>query len=312
MKPEQLTLPAADPCPAADPHPAAGPSPAAAPSPAEPWTQVIRPVTGWFDLHLADLWRYRDLVGLFVWRDFVSVYKQTILGPLWYLIQPLFTTLVFTVVFGKLAALPTDGLPQPLFYLTGLVAWQYFATCLTKTSNTFVGNAGIFGKVWFPRLTVPLSVVISNLIGFAIQLLLFAGFYLYYLAQGATIAPQGALLLVPLLILQMAALGLGFGIIVSSLTTKYRDLTHLVGFGTQLWMYATPIVYPTSLVPERWQWAMALNPMAPVIEGFRYAFLGSGTFNSGAWAVSLLITVLVLFAGIVLFSRVEKSFMDTV
>lgn len=281
-------------------------------APQAPWTQTIRPVSGWFDLHLADLWRYRDLVGLFVWRDFVAVYKQTILGPLWYLIQPLFTTLVFTVVFGRLAGLPTDGLPQPLFYLTGLVAWQYFSNCLTRTSNTFVGNAGIFGKVWFPRLTVPLSVVISNLIGFAIQLLLFAGFYLYYLAQGAALAPQWTLLLVPLLIVQMAALGLGFGIIVSSLTTKYRDLAQLVGFGTQLWMYATPIVYPVSMVPERWQWVMAINPMAPLVEGFRFAFLGSGAFSLHSYGVSLAVTAAVLFVGIVLFSRVEKSFMDTV
>lgn len=276
------------------------------------WTEVIRPVSGWFDLHLNELWRYRDLIMLFVRRDFVSVYKQTILGPLWYLIQPVFTTIVFTVIFGKVANIPTDGIPQPLFYLSGIVAWQYFSGCLNKTSSTFVGNAGIFGKVYFPRLTVPLSVVISNLVSFAIQLLLFGGVILYYLAQGAAISLQWSVLLVPLLILQMAALGLGFGIIVSSLTTKYRDLTQLVGFGVQLWMYASPVVYPTSMIPEKYRWLMALNPMAPIIEAFRYAFLGVGTVNVGSMAISAVMTVVILVIGIILFSRIEKSFMDTV
>lgn len=276
------------------------------------WTSVIRPVSGWFDIHLSELWRYRDLVMLFVQRDFVAVHKQTILGPIWFLIQPLFTTIIFTVIFGKVARIPTDGLPQPLFYMSGIVFWNYFSSCLNKTSNTFAGNAGIFGKVWFPRLTVPLSIVISNLITFAIQFSLFLSFLIYFLLKGSTINPQPAIFFIPFLILQMAALGLGFGIIVSSLTTKYRDLSYLVGFGVQLWMYATPIVYPISQIPAKYQWVIALNPMAPVIEAFRYAFLGAGTVVPWQMGLSVMTTLIILTTGIILFSRVEKSFMDTV
>jgi lipopolysaccharide transport system permease protein len=276
------------------------------------WTSTIKPVSGWFDIHISEIWRYRDLIMLFVQRDFVSVYKQTILGPLWFLIQPLFTTVIFTVIFGKVAKIPTDGLPQPLFYMAGVVAWSYFSGCLNKTSNTFVGNAGIFGKVWFPRLTVPISNVISSLVSFGIQFALFLCFLLYYYTAGTSVRITPLVLLAPLLILQMAALGLGFGIIVSSLTTKYRDLTHLVGFGVQLWMYATPVVYPISQIPPKWQWVIALNPMSPVIEVFRYIFLGAGTVNGFQIGMSILTTFLVLFIGIVLFSRIEKSFMDTV
>ncbi len=242
----------------------------------------------------------------------MAVYKQTILGPLWFLFQPLFTTLVFTVVFGRIAKLSTDGLPQILFYLSGIVAWNYFSGCLNKTSDTFVANAGIFGKVWFPRLAVPISIVISSLITFAIQFLLFMGFWFYFFINGSTINPQPLIMLLPFLIVQMAALGLGCGIIISSLTTKYRDLTQLVGFGVQLWMFATPIVYPTSQIPERFQWIIALNPMSPIIEVFRYSFLGAGTINPSHIALSVLTTMVILFIGIILFSRVEKSFMDTV
>lgn len=276
------------------------------------WDKIIRPRTGWFDVNPGELWRYRDLVGLFVWRDFVSVYKQTILGPLWYIIQPLLTTVVFTIIFGSVARLPTDGLPPFLFYLSGVIAWRYFADCLNNTSNTFVTNAHIFGKVYFPRLTVPVSVVISNLIAFGIQLLLFLAFFIYYWQKSTVIHPQTALLLLPILITQMAALGFGFGIIVSSMTTRYRDLTHLVGFGVQLWMFATPVVYPVSSLPDKWRWIMLLNPMAPVIEAFRYAFLGTGSINLQSWLISLASTACILFVGIILFSRVEKSFMDTV
>jgi len=276
------------------------------------WTSVIRPVSGWFDLRLGDLWRYRDLILMFVWRDFVAIYKQTILGPLWYLIQPILTTVVFTVIFNKVAKVPTDGLPPFLFYLSGIVGWRYFADCLTKTSNSFVANAGIFGKVYFPRLCIPLSVVVSNLIAFGIQFTMFFGFLVYYWSQGMTVGPKMSLLLLPVLVLQMAALGLGCGIIVSSLTTKYRDLTHLVGFGVQLWMYATPVVYPSSIIPPQWQWIVALNPMASVVEGFRYAFLGVGTLNALYWAGSIISTLAILFLGLVFFSRVEKTFMDTV
>ena len=274
---------------------------------------VIRPVSGWFDLHLGDLWRYRDLIMLFVWRDFVSVYKQTVLGPLWYLLQPIMTTLVFTFIFGTIAKIPTDGMPPVLFYFAGLTVWSYFAGCLNRTSGTFVNNAAIFGKVYFPRLSVPVSVVISGLIGFFIQFALFAVILIFYILKGAVIAFNPLyLLLFPLLIIQIAALGLGCGIIVSSLTTKYRDLTQLVSFGVQLWMYATPIVYPMSQIPEKWQWLYALNPMASIIETFRYAFLGSGTVNLQHLAISAGMTLLIFFVGIVLFSRIEKSFMDTV
>ncbi len=276
------------------------------------WTSVIRPVSGWFDIHLSEIWRYRDLIMLFVRRDFVSIYKQTILGPVWFLLQPIFTTVVFTIIFGRIAKIPTDGLPQPLFYMAGVVAWSYFSGCLSKTSGTFVGNAAIFGKVYFPRLTVPISNVISSLISFAIQLALFLFFLGYYAASGAQVGVTPFVVLFPLLLLQMAALGLGFGIIVSSLTTKYRDLTHLVGFGVQLWMYATPVVYPISRIPSKWQWIVSVNPIAPVIEAFRYIFLGAGTVDPWQMALSVTMTLLILLIGIVLFSRIEKSFMDTV
>lgn len=250
---------------------------------------------------------------LFVRRDFVAVYKQTILGPLWYVIQPLLTTIVFTVIFGRVARIPTEGLPPILFYLAGLTPWNYFAGCLTKTSNTFVSNANIFGKVYFPRLAVPLSVVISGLIGFFIQLALFLGFMAFYAVKGTsfTVSPH-LLIFLPLLVLQTAALGLGFGIIVSSLTTKYRDLSFLISFGVQLWMYATPIVYPASRIPKAWLWLISLNPMTPVVEMFRYVFLGTGTIHPWQVMLSLAMTVTILFCGIILFSRVEKSFMDTV
>jgi lipopolysaccharide transport system permease protein len=276
------------------------------------WTLIIRPKTGWFDLHLADLWRYRDLVMLFVRRDFVSQYKQTVLGPLWFIIQPLLTTLTYTVIFGNIAQLSTDGLPKILFYLSGVTAWNYFADCLTKTSETFVGNANIFGKVYFPRLAVPVSIVISNLIRFAIQLGLFLGFYFYFFARGAAIHPTKALWLMPFLILLMAALGLGTGIIVSSLTTRYRDLRYLVQFGVQLLMYSTPVIYPLSQLPGQYRWIMLSNPMTPVIETFRYAFLGTGTFSWGYIGVSAAASAVTLAAGILLFNHVEKTFMDTV
>lgn len=276
------------------------------------WTTIITPRKGWFDINIGELWRYRDLIMLFVRRDFVAVYKQTILGPLWYVIQPLLTTAVFTVIFGNVARLPTDGLPPFLFYLSGIIAWRYFADCLNNTSNTFVSNAHIFGKVYFPRLTVPVSVVISNLISFGIQFFLFLAFFVYYWVNSSVIQPQPVLFLLPILIIQMAALGLSFGIIVSSMTTRYRDLTHLVSFGVQLWMFASPVVYPASSLTEKWQWVLFLNPMAPVIEAFRYSFLGTGSIDLRCWMTSLAITAAIFFIGIILFSRVEKTFMDTV
>lgn len=278
----------------------------------EDWTSVIGPISGWFNFSLKELWCYRDLIALFVRRDFIAVYKQTILGPLWFLLQPLFTTIVFTVIFGRIANIPTDGLPPMLFYMAGIVSWNYFSSCLTTTSNTFIANAGIFGKVYFPRLTVPVSVVIVNLMTFLIQFLLFLGFLGYFALRGASVHPSAWMLLTPCLLIQMGVLGLGIGILVSSLTTRYRDLTFVVGFGTQLWMYATPIVYPMSQIPERWQWLYALNPMASVIEIFRYAFLGSGSMNLQHLAISIGMTIFIFCGGLVLFSRVEKSFMDTV
>lgn len=276
------------------------------------WDLIIRPKTRWFDLHLEDLWRYRDLTMLFVWRDFVSQYKQTILGPLWHLITPLISTLIFTIVFNRVAGIPTDGLPPFLFYMCGLSAWNYFADCLNRTSGTFIANANIFGKVYFPRLTVPVSIVISNLVKFGIQFSFFVFFMIFFSLRRSTVYPNLYILLTPYLLLLMAALGLGAGIIVSSLTTRYRDLQVLVTFGVQLLMYATPIVYPLSSVPEKYRWILTINPMTPIIEVFRYAFLGNGTFSTASLLYSTCATLLILFLGILLFNRVERTFMDTV
>jgi lipopolysaccharide transport system permease protein len=278
----------------------------------EHWTMIIRPQRHWLDLRLDELWQARGLVLLFVWRDFVSVYKQTILGPLWYLIQPLLTTITFTVIFGRIAKLPTDGLPPMLFYMAGTVIWSYFAACLTKTSNTFIANAGIFGKVYFPRLTVPLSILISNLAAFAIQLGLFLAFLAYFWLAGAAIRPTWSVLLTPVLVLMMAGLGLGFGIIVSSLTTRYRDLQYLVTFGVQLLMYATPVVYPLSSVLGPFRWLILANPLTSIVEGFRYAFLGAGTVDGWHLLYSGAFMLVVLLIGILMFNQVERTFMDTV
>ncbi len=279
--------------------------------PAE-WDLVMRPKTGWFDLHLGDLWRYRDLTMLFVWRDFVAQYKQTILGPLWHIIQPLFTTLLFTLIFGRVAKLPTDSLPPMLFYMAGITCWNYFAECLNRSSGTFINNAGIFGKVYFPRLCVPVSVVVSNLIKLGIQFLLFLAFMAFYYFKGAPIQPNALILLTPVLVLIMAALGLGLGIIVSSLTIRYRDLQVLITFGVQLAMYATPVIYPLSMVPEKYRWLVLMNPMSAIVETFRCAFLGSGTFDPWTLLYSAVITLVILFIGILLFNHVERTFMDTV
>ncbi len=278
----------------------------------ENWDLVIRPQRKLLDLRLGELWRARDLIAIFVWRDFVSLYKQTILGPLWYLIQPLLTTITFTVVFGRIASLPTDGLPQFLFYMSGTVVWSYFAACLTKTSSTFISNAHLFGKVYFPRLAVPVSILISSLIGFSIQFLMFLGFTLYFWLRGATIQPNAWIMLFPVLILIMAGLGLGFGIIISSLTTRYRDLQYLVTFGVTLLMYATPVVYPVSSVPARLQPLIMANPMTPIVETFRYAFLGAGTVSPGGLLYSAGFMFVTLFIGMLIFNRVEQTFMDTV
>ena len=282
-------------------------------SAAEQWDLIIRPKTSWFDLHLGDLWRYRDLTAMFVWRDFVAQYKQTILGPLWHIIQPLFTTLIFTVVFGKMAKLSTDNLPPLLFYLGGVTCWSYFADCVNRTSLTFINNAGIFGKVYFPRLSVPVSLVISGMIKFGIQFALFLAFAVFYWAQSARVHPNAAIALTPLLLLLMAGLSLGAGIVVSALSTRYRDLQQLVKFGVQLMMFATPVVYPLSMIGGgSFRWLILANPMTPIVETFRYAYLGSGTFDAAYLCYSAGFTAAVLLLGIVLFNHVERTFIDTV
>ncbi|MBK8982211.1 MAG: ABC transporter permease [Ignavibacteria bacterium] len=277
------------------------------------WTLEIKPVSGWFNFHLKDVWRYRDLLMMFVRRDFVAVYKQTILGPFWFFLQPVLTTITFTVVFGNIARISTDGIPPLLFYMSGIVSWGYFSDCLTRTSSTFVTNANIFGKVYFPRLVSPLSNIISLLMKFGIQLFLFMCFLLYYWMNGSTnVNPNIYILLTPYLLILMAGLGLGFGIIVSSLTTKYRDFSFLVSFGVQLLMYATPVIYPLSALPEKYKWIVLANPMTAIIDTFRYAFLGAGTFNPGNLIYSTIFMIVTLSIGILIFNRVEKTFMDTV
>ncbi|MCR1821734.1 ABC transporter permease [Terrisporobacter muris] len=276
------------------------------------WTTVIKPKTGWLDINLKELIQYKDLISMFVKRDFKTLYKQTILGPLWIIISPLLTTLMFTVVFGNIANISTDGVPQIIFYMLGTTVWTYFSTCLTKTSSTFTGNAAIFGKVYFPRLVTPISTVISGLINFGVQFLMFLGFMAYFMVKGSSIEPNLWILITPLLLVQLAALALGFGIIISSLTTRYRDLAVLVTFGVQLWMYATPVVYPASQISGKLKTLMMLNPVSPIVETFRYAFLGSGSIPWTYLGISMITTLVVLFVGVVLFSRVEKTFMDTV
>jgi lipopolysaccharide transport system permease protein len=276
------------------------------------WDLVIDGSSNLLDLKFKDLWRYRDLLVMFVKRDFVSFYKQTILGPLWFFIQPLFTTIVFTFVFGGLAGISTDGLPQPLFYLAGITAWNYFADCLTKTSTVFKDNASIFGKVYFPRLIMPLSIVASNLVRFGVQLILFLGMMAYYAWQGAAFAPTWALLMFPVLVLMMALLGLGLGLIITAMTTKYRDLAFLVTFGVQLLMYATTVIYPLSAAPITYKYIIELNPMTGIIEAFRYSFLGKGEFSTWSVGYSAMITLIVLIIGIVIFNKTEKTFVDTV
>ena len=276
------------------------------------WSLIIKPKRSLFDVNLKAIWNYRDLIALFVRRDFVAKYKQTILGPLWFLIQPLLTTLMYTIVFGKIAGISTDGLPKILFYMSGITAWNYFAESFKATSNTFVTNAAIFGKVYFPRLALPISTVISGLIQFAIQFTFLIGFMIYFKLTGANFSPNIYVLLIPFLIVLMAGLGLGFGIIISSLTTKYRDLTNLVGFGVQLFMYATPVIYPVSSLPKKYQIYILANPITPIIETFRFALLGTGTFSFLHLLYSFVFMVVVLFIGIILFNKIEQSFMDTV
>jgi len=281
-------------------------------TPDSDWDLIITPRKKWFELQLREVWNYRDLIALFVRRDFVSRYKQTILGPLWFLIQPLLTSVVFTVVFGNIAGLSTDALPQLLFYMSGNVLWAYFSGCLNGTATTFTSNAQLFGKVYFPRLVTPLSIILSNLITFAIQFVFFLGFFVYYLLRGSTVRFTLWALCLPLLILLMAGIGLGFGIIVSALTTKYRDLQHLVVFGISLWMYITPVIYPVSSIPEKYRWVAVINPITPIVETFRAGFLGAGNASWGMLGYSAAFAAVILFIGVVIFNQVEKTFIDTV
>jgi lipopolysaccharide transport system permease protein len=282
-------------------------------SPSDYWTFIIKPQNQFWDLRFNELWAYRYLVRLFVRRDFVSTYKQTILGPLWFFIQPILSSVTFTFIFGNIAGLSTDGLPMMIFYMSGIICWSYFSDCLNRTSSTFTSNAGIFGKVYFPRMIVPISGVISNLIRFGIQFILLIAFLIYYLITGANVSPNWSILLTPLFILIMAGQGLGLGIIISSFTTKYRDFTFLIGFGVQLLMYASPVIFPLSEIKNPlYRNILELNPMTPIIEGFRYAYLGAGSLSPGLLLYSSLFTLVVLVLGTVIFHRVEKTFMDTV
>jgi len=272
----------------------------------------IKPQNSLLAIDFKEIWRYKDLLYMFIKRDIITQYKQTILGPLWFFIQPTLTTIMYMIVFGGIAGISTDGLPQPLFYLAGISLWNYFSECLNKTSNTFTANAGIFGKVYFPRLIVPMSTVTSTLLKLFIQLLLFTGVYVYYVLMGYAIQPNLYALLFPVLIVILAGLALGFGILFSSLTTKYRDLTLLLSFFVQLWMYATPVIYPLSVMSEKKQWIMVMNPVTSVVETFKYGFLGKGTFEWAHLAYSFGFMSVLLVIGIIVFNRVQRSFMDTV
>jgi lipopolysaccharide transport system permease protein len=280
--------------------------------PNQNWTMIIRPQRGWFDLRLGELWKARELIMLFVWRDFVSVYKQTVLGPLWFPIQPIASSIVYTVIFGGIAKLSTDGLPPFLFYIAGSTVWGYFSGCLTSTSNTLTGNAGIFGKIYFPRLSVPISNVISNLISFGIRFGVFLAFLIYFMLSGSAVHINLWILTMPILLLIMAGLGLGFGLIISSLTIKYRDLQQLVGFGLQLVMYSSPVIYPLSAVTGIWRWLILINPMTAVIEIFRLAFLGTSSVEPVFLVYSAGFMLVILFIGVLIFNHVENTFLDTV
>lgn len=279
--------------------------------PQQQWTETIEAEHSLFDLKLKEVWRYKDLVYMFVKRDFISGFKQTILGPVWFFINPIFTTLVYLVVFGNIAGLSTDGAPKILFYLAGVTLWNYFSTCLTGTSNVFTGNAAIFGKVYFPRLVMPLTIVISNLMRFGVQMLLFLGVFFYYYYQGQ-VQPNIWILATPFLIVLMAAFALGMGMIFSSLTTKYRDIQMLLGFGVSLFMYVTPVIYPLSALPARLKSIAYYNPLSGIFECFKYAWLGVGDFSASMLIISSVIIFILLAVGTVLFNKVEKGFMDTV
>ena len=276
------------------------------------YTTVIKPKNKLFEVDFKEIWQYRDLFSMFVKRDIITQYKQTILGPAWFFIQPIITTVMYSIVFAGIAGISTDGLPQFMFYLAGIVCWQYFADCLNKTSSTFTANQGIFGKVYFPRMIVPLSTVASGLVRMGIQFLLFIAVYVYYLFMGVHISPNIYILLLPLIIIMLAGLSLGFGIIISSMTTKYRDLTIFFSFIVQLWMYATPIIYPLSSMSPKRQWIMGLNPVTSLVETFKYGTMGVGTFSWMMLGYSFVFMLVLLGIGIIVFNKVQRSFMDTV
>lgn len=280
--------------------------------PKQMWTEEIKAESSLFAINFREIWHYRDLLFMLVKRDFITFYKQTILGPLWFIVQPLLTTLIFVILFGNIAKLSTDGIPQLAFYLAGITIWNYFAESLTKTSSVFTANASIFGKVYFPRLIMPLSIVASSLLKFAVQFALFILVVLYYTFVAQSIQPNLWILFTPVLILLMALFALGVGMIFSSLTTKYKDLTFLLAFGIQLFMYITPVVYPSSALPEKFQILAKINPLSSIFECFRYAYLGTGTFTITDLLISTLVIVFLFFAGVLVFNKVEKSFMDTV
>lgn len=275
-------------------------------------TYTIQSKQSVFDLNLREVWQYRDLLLMLVKRDFITFYKQTVLGPLWFIIQPLLTTATYIILFGNIAKLSTDGVPQILFYLSGITVWNYFSESLTKTSSVFTANAGMFGKVYFPRLIMPLSIVVSALMKFGVQFALFLAVWLYYVIFTDSIHPNWWVLITPVLVLLMALFALGVGMIFSSMTTKYKDLTFLLTFGIQLFMYATPVVYPISAIPQKYQFLLYANPLSPIFECFRYAFLGAGSFNGADLLIGSGIILVILVVGTVVFNKVEKSFMDTV
>lgn len=281
----------------------------------ENWTVIIKPKGKLFSLNLQEIWQYRDLLEMYIKRDIVTFYKQTILGPIWFFVQPIFTTIIFMFVFGGLAGISTDGIPQALFYLSGITLWNYFSDSLTKTADTFFTNQAIFGKVYFPRLIAPLSVTISGLIKMFIQFGLFVIVYIYFVIKGTPVKPNLYALLFPLLILILSGLSLGFGIIISSMTTKYRDLKFLITFAIQLWMYATPVIYPLSVMEgsfSKYKWVIQANPLTAVMETFKYGFLGQGTFTWLSLAYSAIFTIVILLIGIIIFNKVERSFMDII
>ena len=276
------------------------------------WTIEIKPRKKWLDVDIKGIWRYRDLLYMYVKRDIVTVYKQTILGPLWFLIQPIFTTVMYMFVFGGLAGISTDGAPQPLFYLSGIMLWNYFSEAFKVSSNVFVTNANVFGKVYFPRLVVPLAGITSNLLTMLIQLGLFIVVYIYFYATGANLSVNWTIILFPYLIFLIAFHAMSWGMVVSSLTTKYRDLTQLVNFGVQLFMYATPVIYPLSAAPEKYRFILELNPLTPIFEAFKYSCMGCGSLDWGGLLYSTLFMLVTLFFAVLIFNRVERNFMDTV